>query len=233
MIKRVIALFTLLSLLITNTLTLAQNGGQFCVQAYEDRNSSGTRDAGEPQLTRGVSAELLDAQGIVIASALLEDSPAATRAQGIICFQFLPEGQYTLVVSSPDHTATTADRQTSQIVPGQLPTRMEYGAAPISASVANANAARTLTAAERQALIERLIIAVVSALIVMVITALVGVFIYWFGLRARLRPAEVGMTTTGLMHAVAVEKAQAERSKPVSRDEMLAAYGPLEDEDEG
>lgn len=230
MIKRLIALSTLLTLLAVSNRGLAQNGGQFCVQAYEDRNNNAVRDAGEPQLTRGVSAELLNTEGIVIASALLEESPAATRAQGIICFQFLPEGQYTLVVSSPDYTPTTPQRQTSQIAPGQLPTRMEYGAAALNAAVANT--ARTLTAVEREALIERLIIAVISALLVMIVTVLVGVFIYWFGLRSRLRLAEVGMTTTGIMHAVAVEKAEAEKRKPASRDEMLAAYGPLEDEED-
>ncbi|MGV2435123.1 MAG UNVERIFIED_CONTAM: hypothetical protein LVT10_09825 [Anaerolineae bacterium] len=79
---------------------LAQTGGQFCVRSFEDRNANALIDADESVLTRGVAVELLNQYNIVIASALLDNSPNST--DGIICFQQLPRGQYS--VSSPVRT---------------------------------------------------------------------------------------------------------------------------------
>src|SRR5690606_15345659 len=107
--------------------------GQFCVRSYEDRNANQTRDQGEPLLVAGIGADLLDESGIVVASALLADSP--TAAQGIICFQFLPPGQYTIQVTSAEYRATTPETMTVTLVGGELPAVLEFGAQSVSAMI--------------------------------------------------------------------------------------------------
>jgi hypothetical protein len=62
----------------------AQTGGQFCVRAFEDRNGSGARDGGEPLLTRGLAVNLLNAEGVTVASGLLESSPTAALVTTIV-----------------------------------------------------------------------------------------------------------------------------------------------------
>ena len=58
---------------------LAQDsGGQLWVQAFEDRNGNGQHDAGEPFLTQGVSVDLLNADGVIVASATLDGAPYAS-----------------------------------------------------------------------------------------------------------------------------------------------------------
>ena len=73
---------TILFLLLISNMALAQSGGQLWVRSYEDRNANGVRDTGEPLLTRGVSVDLVNGDGIVIASALLDNSPNAS--QGLV-----------------------------------------------------------------------------------------------------------------------------------------------------
>ena len=115
----------ILLLLTMSSTAMAQSGGQFCVRSFEDRNANGTIDAGEPLLTGGVSADLLNAENVVVASALLSESP--TAAQGVICFQFLSPGQYTMIVTSADYAPTTPNTVTAAISEGTLPTVVEYG----------------------------------------------------------------------------------------------------------
>lgn len=109
----------------------AQVDGQFCVRAYEDRNGNGVRDGGEPLLRDGISAELSDESGVVIASALLVNSP--TAAQGVICFTGLAPSQYTISVSSADYEATTPATMTLSLQSGDLPAVLEYGARSLAA----------------------------------------------------------------------------------------------------
>src|SRR5262245_7793624 len=122
--RRVLLILTIA--LALSSAAMAQTGGQFCLRAYEDRNGNSQFDSGEPFITRGVSADLLNGENVVVASALMDDSPNA--AQGVICFQFLTPGQYSLTVTSADFTATTPDTFTASIGDGTLPTVVEYGA---------------------------------------------------------------------------------------------------------
>lgn len=162
----------------------AQTGGQFCVRAYEDRNANQALDPGEPFLTRDVAAALLDAGGIVIASALMDDSP--TAAQGVICFQFLPAGQYSMQVTSAIYVPTTPDTVTATIGAGTLPTVVEYGArradalVPAAAPTAPA-AAFTLPDSGPV----RVGLALLGALLVMAVLAALGVLIYLLAVRPR------------------------------------------------
>lgn len=93
------------------------SGGQFWVQAFEDRNGDGVHDPGEPFLTSGVSVDLLNADGVVMASGTLDDAPFASR--GFIGFLYLSPGSYTAVISSPDLTPTTAERVDVTITQGK------------------------------------------------------------------------------------------------------------------
>lgn len=167
----------------------AQGGGQFCLRAYQDRNGNGMLDAGEPFITAGVSANLLNADNVVIASATLDDSPNA--AQGVICFQFLEAGPYTLTVTSADYTATTADTMTATIAAGTLPTVMEYGAQRIEAAAAPT----AVPASPLQALLDdpelpqRVVISTLGALLIMAGMVVLGGMIYLLAFRPRRQPA--------------------------------------------
>jgi hypothetical protein len=128
-------------LLLSASNVFGQSGGQFCVRAFEDRNNNQARDAGEPLLTRGVAVNLLNAEGVTIASGLLESSP--TAAQGTLCFQFLPAGQYTVVVTSVELTATGAGDFSAVVSETGQPVLFEYGAQRPAAVAPTATAPTT------------------------------------------------------------------------------------------
>ncbi len=163
----------------------AQAGGQFCVRAFEDRNGNGQLDGGEPFLTRGVSANLLNVDEVTVASALLDDSP--TAAQGVICFQFLEPGQYTLSISTADYTPTTPSSFTATISAGTLPTVVQFGGERISAApVAVATPAEPGIFDQEN--LPRIVLAALGMLIVIAAMVVLGALIYALAFRSR-RPA--------------------------------------------
>ncbi len=165
-----------------------ESDGQFCVRAFEDRNGNQQLDGGEPFMTRGVAAQLLDAGGVVVATAMIDDSP--TAAQGVICFAGLAYGQYTILLTSPDYARTTSDSMTASINPGDLPTVFVYGAQHVAAPAPDSAASQPiLTPGEQTALLERVILAAGAALIVLVIMLALGVVIYFVAFRSRLQHA--------------------------------------------
>lgn len=168
----------------------ATGDGQFCVRGFEDRNANLTRDAGEPLLTAGMAADLLDESGIVVASALLAESP--TAAQGVICFQFLPPGQYTIQVTTAEYVATTPDTMTVTLRGGELPAVLEFGAQ----SIVDAQPQPALSAAEDAPQWTRLLTATIGALIALVVMQAIGLVIYLlrFG---RRKPVKPSATQTG------------------------------------
>ncbi|MBC7814035.1 MAG: hypothetical protein H7175_22975 [Burkholderiales bacterium] len=194
------------------TLVSAQAGGQFCVRAYEDRNANASRDTGEPLLTRGISANLMNAESVIVASALLDNSP--TAAQGVICFQFLEPGDYTVQVTSADYNATTPVTLSATITAGQLPTVVEYGgqSAVVPTQTAAGGAApsgdllASLNDPERQRdLIQRLALAGIGSLIVMAVLAIIGFVIYLIARGRQPAPAAAYADpryTTGSMRTV-------------------------------
>lgn len=163
----------------------AQNDGQFCARAYEDRNGNGTRDAGEPFLTRGIGATLQDSQGVVVATAILDNSP--TAGQGVICFQNLAYRQYTLTITSAEFDATTSDTLITELVRGETPPVLEYGGQRADmAVVAPVEVEEPL---DQDELVERVIVAAVGSAAAMLFTALFGVLLYLLLLRPRRRTA--------------------------------------------
>lgn len=157
----------------------AQADGQFCVRAYDDNNGNGTRDGGEALLRDGISAELSDESGVVIASALLVNSP--TAAQGVICFTGLAPSQYTISVSSADYAATSPATMTLSLQAGDLPAVLEYGAR----SLASAQAQDLLAVAPEPTLEDNLprilwasLAAIGAALVMMVLGLLVWLIFF-------------------------------------------------------
>lgn len=172
----------------------AQSGGQMCVRSFEDRNGNGQIDAGEPLLTRGVGVNLLNSEGITIASSLLDTSP--TAAQGVVCFQFLPAGQYSVVITSADYTATTPDTITTTVTDGGLPTVVEFGAQHGAAPEPAA------TEAPQQPDATRIVLSGAGMVLVLLVMAFLGVVVYWFAFGRRPQPALDMRRTTGSVRAV-------------------------------
>ncbi len=180
---------------------VAQSGGQLCVRSFEDRNGNGNLDAGEPLLTRGVSVNLLDANGVTIASALLDESP--TAAQGVVCFQFLDAGQYSVAITSADYTATTVDTITTNVTDGSLPTVIEYGGQRAGVETVSATQTASTTAPDNQ--LVRILVAALSTLVVVTGMVVLGVIVYFFAFRGRRQPTRDAFdprVTTGSMSAV-------------------------------
>lgn len=184
-------ILTLLALLLTFAGTASAQSGQFCARAYEDRNGNGLRDAGEPFLTRGIGATLQDSRGVVVATAILDNSP--TAGQGVICFQNLAFEQYTLTITSADFQATTTDTLVAVLSPDDRPPVLEYGGQrvnlPAAAPVADA------PTVDQDELVERALVAAAGSAAAMLFTALFGLLLYLLLLRPRprRRPVPAGM----------------------------------------
>lgn len=176
--KRLIALI-IVSIAISLPAAAQAGDGQFCVRSFEDRNANQTRDQGEILLTSGIGADLIDESGIVVASALLADSP--TAAQGIICFQFLPPGQYTIQVTSAEYQATTPATMTVTLVGGELPAVLEFGAQSVAAIVASGPE----TQPEAEPDVQRIATAAIGAVAAVLVMQVLGLLIYALFFRGR------------------------------------------------
>jgi len=157
----------------------AQTGGQFCVRSFQDLNGNGVLDAEtEPLLTRGVGLELLDEENVVIASALLERSPNA--ADGVVCFQNLVDGTYSVMLSSADYNATTSRLVSREVSSTGLPVVIEFGAQRATGGEAapapSTSAGRTPE--QMQSMVLRLSLSTVGTVLIVLIMLIIGVFIY-------------------------------------------------------
>lgn len=195
-------LFILTIVLALSSAAMAQTGGQFCLRAYEDRNGNSQFDSGEPFITRGVSADLLNGENIVVASALMDDSPNA--AQGVICFQFLTPDQYSLTVTSADFTATTPDTFTASIGDGTLPTVVEYGAQRMAIAPAATSTSREILPVDQRNVLQRIVLSGLGSLLVVAGMIVLGVFIYLIAFRNRRAtiPVPTRTPTTGSIPTV-------------------------------
>ncbi len=166
---------------------LAQtSGGQICIRSFEDRNSNGILDVGEPLITRSVSASLTDSAGIIIGTQLLDDSSRA--AQGIMCFQFLDEGQYTVSVTSADYNATGSNTFQAA-VSGLSAEVFDFGARSAieqSESATSDSSAPASGASRQSAALQRLIFGAVGAVVITVFMLIAGAVIYFVYFQPRL-----------------------------------------------
>jgi hypothetical protein len=180
-VRRLMLLGMLAALLLPGAAYAQADDGQFCVQAYEDRNGNGQLDPGEPPITRSIGANLIDANGVIIATGLLDTSPTAAR--GVICFLNLPVGQYTMMISSADFEPTGSDNMTVNISGQGLPTIFEYGAQRIDVEAFPAEGTGRQVD-QRQAL-ERILVAGLGGALTMVIVGFIGLVLYLLVLRQR------------------------------------------------
>jgi threonine/homoserine/homoserine lactone efflux protein len=200
--RRYIIFLTLCLLLIPAV--QAQTGGQFCVRAFEDRNANGSLDGGEPLLTRGISADLLNPENIIVASALLSSSP--TAAQGVICFQFLAPGQYSMIITSADYLPTTPNTVTAAISEGTLPTVVEFGGQKIAfepAAAPEQPSALPFNVDPGPGGLQRIVLSILGALVVVAVMIILGSMIYLLFVRRGLAPIPAYTNpTTGSLRPV-------------------------------
>lgn len=163
----------------------AQNTGQICVRSFDDRNANGIYDPGDPPITRGVSASLLDADNVIIRTLLLEDSPQA--AQGIMCFQQLEAGQYTVQVASADYDATTTDTFVTAVTTTSIPQVFDFGAQVYVFELPEADVAPQPDLRE---VLARVLFSSLGALIGMGGMVVLGSLLYFFFLRPKPSPAQ-------------------------------------------
>lgn len=167
----------------------AQDGGQVCVLAFEDLNQNGARDAGEIAIRRGIGAHLLNPGGVTIATGLLEDSPYA--AEGLLCFDQLPAGEYQVHVTSSEYILSGETALGASVEPGSPPDRIDIGVRPIDLA-ADGGAPGSIDA--RAA--EGLVLASGAGLTVVFLMGLLGAALSYLAIRRRLganpprRPAE-------------------------------------------
>ena len=178
--RRLLLCLTSGLLLASVALAQAQADGHLCLRAFEDRDADGNLDSGEPLLTAGVNAELRDEAGTVVAGGQMDGSP--TAAQGVLCFQFLQPGDYTLLVSSPARTATGDARFPLRIEAGSPPQLVDYGAGALTGPAPSTAADSTPDLAQQ---LPRIGLATLGALLVMTGMLCVGALIGFFALRRR------------------------------------------------
>lgn len=223
-VRRYLPFFILLSSLLTAFAISAQEGGQLWVRAFEDRDGDGVRDANEPLLTEGVSVELVH-EGIVIETAVLDDAPYAS--QGLVGFQFLEPGEYTVNIAAGEFTPTTPVSVTVQVGGSGLPPVIEFGGQPLSAVPAVGEGTPLLEFEPRDPETMRLAVAALGGVIVAGVVAGFGFLIYLLTLRPRYRAAikaaqKRSTMTTGSMRAVVVEdKPKTEEIYTVDEDQTI------------
>ena len=175
------ALLIWLSLLLLGApVSLAQDTGQICLQAYADDNENGIRDEIEAPIARGVAASLLNERGITIASLLLQDA-----ADGLLCFDGLFAGDYQVVISSSEYQATTATSASASVHPGEAPARIDFGAKRLVGEYLPDPVA--IVGALDPAATQTLIVVALAAAGAIVVMSLLGVLIYFLFVRRRLR----------------------------------------------
>jgi len=178
------ALLTGLNLLLLGALvSLAQDTGQICLQAYADDNENGIRDEIEAPISRGVAASLLNERGITIASLLLQDAPYA--ADGLLCFDGLFAGDYQVVISSSEYQATTATSASASVQPGAAPARIDFGVKRLVGEYLPDPAA--IVGALDPAATQTLIVVALAVAGAICLMSLLAVLSYFLLIRRRLR----------------------------------------------
>lgn len=183
--KRQLLMSFILALLTASLVVAQTGGGQVCVRAFEDRNGNGQQDNNEPFITRGISATLANEQGIILNTALIEDSPNA--ANGTLCFQRLVAGQYAVRLASADYNATTSSEFVTAVSETGLPQVFPFGGQIIATQ--QVVAPEVDEAAEQEARLMRLVLAGAGGGIAILVMAFLGLLVYLIFLRGRSKAA--------------------------------------------
>ena len=180
-----------LSFLMAQSL-LAQDSGQVCILTYDDRNGDGARGADERAIAHGIGASLMTADGLIIDSALLDDSPFATS--GLLCFDGLLAGDYRIQLTSAEFAGTTAASFEASVKPGEAPARVEFGVRSLLVeSSPRASAGRfAVDEAAATALIKGLLGGAVTFVIMIFIGLLIALLVFQPRLARASSPAGAG-----------------------------------------
>jgi len=170
-------------LMLMSPFARAQETGQICVLTFDDRDGDGLRDADERSIAHGIGASLLNAEGLTIASALLDDSPFA--ANGLLCFDQLLAGDYRLRLTSAEFSGTTASDFAASVNPGDPPERIEYGVRSTLMEETARDGVLDVDAAALAALAK----GAIGGALVFVFMGVIGILIYLLVYRRRLQRA--------------------------------------------
>lgn len=180
------AAFTLVALPIMAQDEAAEvpTNGRFCVRVFEDRNNNAIQDAGEPAVMAGVVADLRPANGeVILGSTLMENAPNART--GEICFGDLQLGLYEIrIVSAAYDVPLGDDTLLTSLTETQPVTISSYGVPPREPSLTEI-VVDDAEEVDRDAVLERAIIAAAGSLIAMALSAFIGLLIYALFVRGR------------------------------------------------
>ena len=163
----------------------AQETGQICVLSFDDRNENGTRNASEPPITQGIGIHLLNTDSVTIESKLLENSPNAAR--GLACLEELPAGDYRVLLTSVDYNAIASSSFDAAVVPGAAPMRFDFGVKPLTSANSTAAAPAAVSADGQNQALQGILFGTVASLAVGGLMFIIGLLIYFGGLRPRLK----------------------------------------------
>ena len=128
--------------MLVSGLVQAQDRGQVCARIYADHDNNGLRGSDEPLISEGVGVELLTANGVTMAAGLLAQSPLA--AEGILCFEGLANGDYSLRLTSAAYVGTGATDASANVDVGSAPPLLDLGARPLIEAESSFGAAYAL-----------------------------------------------------------------------------------------
>lgn len=156
-----------------------ESNGQVCLRAFEDRNANGVYDSNEPFITRDISVTLANVDGVTVESALLDNSIRATL--GLVCFQGLEAGQYTLTALSATYAPTSLFAFVASVSETSVPQVFDYGAQVIVTAPPTPPAQEGIL--NVRALVPRLLFSMGGAFVIIVGMIMLGVVAYFLFLR--------------------------------------------------
>jgi len=174
----------MLGVMMLSTFALAQDSaGQLCLRAYEDRNANMVYDEGEPFIAKDVGVNLANAEGVIVQTALLDDSPRAS--QGLMCFQNLASGQYTLIVASAAYLPTLNTAFIATVSQSSVPQVFDYGAQVIASELPTPSPTGQVSPLQLRALLQRVLFGSLGAAVVMTVVGIIGVILYFLFVRPK------------------------------------------------
>lgn len=168
--------------LLLASLLLAQDSGQICVRSFDDRDVDGLRAPGEAPVAHGISASLNNAAGVTIASLLLEDS--ALAADGLLCFDKVPAGDYQILLRSNEFFSTTSASFSASVSPGAAPPLLEFGVQPLLAEAPSRSPAQFAEVAKA------VLPVLIACLIMIVFMSVIGLLACLVVFRRRAKRAD-------------------------------------------
>ena len=189
-IIRLLLMTALLSgLLLSGAASAQENNGRFCVRLFVDDNGNAAQETGEAPVTQGIGADLRARNSeVILASQLMQDAP--NRRAGEICFTGLQLGQYEITVNSAIYDIPAGDDTVfTELTETQPVITANYGVPSLPVALTDVDATDEV---DREAVLERSLVAGAGSLIAMALTAFVGIVIYALFLRRRRPVAPVG-----------------------------------------